>query len=98
MCTFDPKYASESMAPSLTTDERLTFVKKELENLREMLDDEENCKWIYKALIHLSTVHKSLDDEWPVQEDEIIGWISQLRTLDPLREGRWKDLEESVNL
>lgn len=98
MCTFDPKHAPKSMASFLTTDERLTYVKSELANLLDMLDGAEDCKWIYKALIHLCTVHRALNNIWPVQESQIHDWIAQLRMLDPLRNGRWNDLEESLQL
>ncbi len=98
MCTFDPQYASESMAPLLTTEERLAYVEKEIANLLDMLDGAEDCEWIYKALLQLSILHRALDNKWPVQESRIHDWVSQLRILDPLRNGRWNDLEESLQL
>ena len=98
MCNFDPEYASRSMASFLTTDERLRYVSKEFASLLDMLDGAEDCKWIYNALIQLSRLHRGLSDKWPVQEEQIYGWISQLRMLDPLRNGRWNDLEETLRL
>ena len=98
MCTFDPGYASKCMAPSLTNDERLTYVKKEYDDLLEMLDGAEDCKWIYQALIQLSTIHRFLSTKWPTEENQIRDWISQLQTLDPLRKGRWHNLEKTLQL
>ena len=98
MCTFDPECASKSMAPFLTTDEKLTYVTKELANLLDMLDGAEDCNWIYKALIQLCTCHRALNNAWPVREGQIQDWIAQVRMLDPLRKGRWNDLEQSLQL
>ena len=96
MCTFDPEYASKSMAPALTNDDRMSYVKEQFDHLLEMLDGAEDCKWIYQALIHLSTIHRTLSTKWPTEERQIHDWISQLRTLDPLRKGRWNDLDETL--
>jgi len=98
VCTFDPEYASRSMAPSLTVDDKLTYVTEEFENLQDMLDGAEDCKWIYQALIQICIIHRVLSKNWPVEECRLFDWISQLRTLDPLRNGRWNDLEESLRL
>ena len=98
MSTFDPKYASRSMLPSLPSTARLKYIKNELDKLLDMLDGDEDCKWIYKAIIQLSITHRTLEDKWPVAQYEINSWISKLRILDPLREGRWNDLEESVKI
>ena len=96
MCTFDPEYASRSMAPSLTNRERIMYVKEQQDDLLEMLDGAEDCKWIYQALIQLSIIHRVLENGWPVDKSLIHDWISHLRILDPLRKGRWSDLERKV--
>ena len=98
MCTFDPEYASRSTTPSLTVDEKLMYITKEIENLQDLLDGAEDCKWIYQALIQICILHKVLSKFWPVGEGQLLNWITQLRTLDPLRNGRWYDLEESLRL
>lgn len=96
MCTFDPRYASESMAPCLSTEERIKYVAAEIEKITEMLDGAEDCKWIYQSLINLSLLYKISSDQWPVQKEHIHGWIDQLRKLDPLRIGRWNELTRQV--
>ena len=96
MCTFHPKFASLSIAPDLSQDERIGYVSGEISNIMDMIDGAEDCKYIYQALIHMSTLYKSLSHEWPRQADDLPKWLSTLKKLDPLRVGRWNDLSEQV--
>lgn len=96
MCTFDPRHGAESMTPNLSREERMQYVHAEFEKVQEMLDGAEDCKWIYLALIQLSLLHQELAGTWPVEVKQVTDWIGQLQTLDPLRSGRWKDLNTSV--
>lgn len=98
ICTFDPSYAAQSMAPNLTTEQRLAYVVREIENLTDMLEFDEDCKWIYKSLIDLSILHRKLSQQWPNSKDQLGVWLLQLKKLDPLRMGRWDDLEQSLAL
>ena len=98
MCTFDPAYASQTMAPGLSNEQRVAYVTREVESLLEMLDGAEDCKWIYQALIELSLLRKRLNGEWPMQKDQLQNWIHHLHSLDPLRKGRWQDLEQGLAL
>ncbi|CAD6583084.1 MAG: Rab geranylgeranyltransferase [Alectoria sarmentosa] len=61
MCTFDPKYAAESMVPDLTASERLMYVRDEIVKVQAMLDGAEDCKWIYQSLISLSILYHKFD-------------------------------------
>lgn len=96
MCTFNPKYAKQTMAPNLNNEQRLGYVAQEMDNLIDMLDGSEDCKWIYQSLIELCILHRRLCEGWPKQRDKMPDWILQLQTLDPLRSGRWQDLKESL--
>ncbi|KAG6991332.1 geranylgeranyl transferase type-2 subunit beta [Physcia stellaris] len=51
LCTFDPVYASRSMAPTMSNEQRLEYVSKELENLSEMLDGAEDYLSIASILL-----------------------------------------------
>ena len=86
------------MIPAITPEQSLVYLAKEFESLLEMSDGAEDCKWIYQSLIHLARLHRTLSNKWPVQESQIRIWIEELRKLDPLRNGRWNDLELQVNL
>ena len=98
MCTFDPKYATESMVPELTGAERTTYVRKEIMKVREMLDGAEDCKWIYQSLIHLSLLYRELGSDWVEEASHVDEYIDELTKLDPLRLGRWNDLKGQIKL
>ena len=94
LCTFEPRYAKDSMAPNLSTGERVQYVDLELEKVLDMLDGAEDCKWIYQALIHMSFLHWELTGTWSSFSLDLLLWAEELQKLDPLRLGRWKDLRE----
>lgn len=87
------------MAPNLTEDDRLEYVKKEIEFIEEMLEDLDDCKWVYQALINCSLlqskIRRKLEDR---EKKRVRDWLDKLKVLDPLRTGRWVDLEHSLNL
>lgn len=97
MCNFDPQYSSQVIVPGFTSEQRSLYLEKEIEKLLEMLDGAEDCKWIYQSLIQLSRTHKELSHRWPAQESQIRTWFMELQKLDPLRHGRWSDLEKQLS-
>lgn len=97
MCTFDLTFADRSMAPNLQALERSSYVESEMEKLIEMLEDDQDCKWIYQALIHLSILYRDITGSWAAQSESIQMWMSTLKRLDPLRQGRWADLERRIS-
>ncbi|OJD14510.1 hypothetical protein AJ78_05160 [Emergomyces pasteurianus Ep9510] len=99
MCTFDPLLASGTMAPNLADADRLEYLKKEVEAITEMLDGEEDCRWIYQALIKCSIIISRVEGRMSTEmKQQISGWVFKLKRLDPLRRGRWLDLEASLSL
>ncbi|ODH49319.1 hypothetical protein GX48_04530 [Paracoccidioides brasiliensis] len=99
MCTFDPALAPGTMAPNLTDADRLKYLENEVEAITEMLDGEEDCRWIYQSLINCSTIISRIQGRMSTEvKQRISGWVSELKRLDPLRQGRWMDLETSLNL
>jgi geranylgeranyl transferase type-2 subunit alpha len=91
---------------------RKKYLRAEGEKLREMVEGAEDCKYIYQAL--LENGRRSLmmnrgeaigeggmhgeEDEMKRMKEEMRGWLGQLRTLDPLRKGRWEDLGRKLGL
>jgi len=96
MCTFDPRYASKSMAPNLTLEERKEYLLLEIEKVADMLDGADTCKWIYQSLIHLRMLYKELSKDSPTQPDGTVRELKALLELDPLRAGRWIDLQKQI--
>ncbi|KAK2800235.1 hypothetical protein FQN50_008199 [Emmonsiellopsis sp. PD_5] len=99
MCTFDPVMASETMAPNLSDADRLNYLRREVEAISEMLDEEEDCKWIYQSLISCSMIIARVEGDMSNEvKQDICRWVSNLKRLDPLRQGRWLDLEKSLSI
>ena len=96
MCTFDQRLCQHTMAPRLKHDQRIEYMTKEIDKLLEMLDGAEDCKWIFQSLIQLSTMYKASSGAWPAQADAKGDWVTQLRNLDPLRTGRWTELDRTL--
>ena len=95
MSNLDPKYVHASMVPGLTTEERLRYLGQEIDRVQEMLDGAEDCKWVYLALIDLSTLYHNQRQKWPAQVD-LWRMIDKIQLLDPLRAGRWADLKNNL--
>lgn len=97
MCVFDPSMAGRTMAPHLSTSDRVQYLRDEVEAIQEMLDGAEDCKYIYQALIECtllaSKVAGSLSD---TDRDQILSWLAELKQLDPLRGERWLDFEKTL--
>ncbi|KAJ5273394.1 hypothetical protein N7478_008519 [Penicillium angulare] len=97
LCVFDPDTADRTMAPNLTTSERLQYLRQEIENIQEILDGAEDCKYIYQALIETTVlVSKVTGSLLPEDRDQILSWLSELKQLDPLRQQRWVDFERTL--
>ncbi|EXJ81748.1 geranylgeranyl transferase type-2 subunit beta [Capronia coronata CBS 617.96] len=97
MCSFDLDLAERSMAPNLSNEQRLTYIASERRYIEEVLEDAQDCKWPYQALIECTLLEAKLRQG--LQDDDkkqILQWLKELKTLDPLREGRWVDMEQSL--
>ncbi|PWY87670.1 geranylgeranyl transferase type II alpha subunit [Aspergillus heteromorphus CBS 117.55] len=98
MCTFDPSVAGQTLAPNLSDSERLDYLRREIEEIQEMLDGAEDCKYIYQALIDCTMLSWKVEGREPSGEPktQVLGWLSELKKLDPLRHQRWLDFEQSL--
>ena len=97
MCTFDPDQAAKSMAPNLNAEERLRYISAEREYIEEVLEDSEDCQWAYKALIECALLEAKLNKGLGEDDKQkILGWLKELKSRDPLRMGRWVDMEQSL--
>ena len=98
MCNFDSTLAKQSMTPNLSQDERLTYIKVEMDKIIEMLEDDEDSKWMYSSLISLALLYRRTAGHWPTQAEGMDVWMASLKRLDPLRSGRWTDLEKCIEI
>ncbi|KAF3070583.1 Geranylgeranyl transferase type-2 subunit alpha [Daldinia childiae] len=81
-----------TIAPALTVTERVTYVKKEIDNIKDLLEDYEDVKWIYESLLEYTIALKGLG----VQVEDPAKWLVKVRALDPMRAGRWDDIEKQL--
>lgn len=95
MCTFDPDRASTSIAPNLDDAQRIEYLSREIEEIREVLEDESDCKWIYQALIECTVLVSKLQGMTDEAKWDMSNWLSELKRLDTLRMGRWNELDET---
>lgn len=98
MCCLDPGKAQKTMVPDLSSEERLAYVASEQEFVEELLEDTDDCKWIYQSLIELAFLEARLKgSEIGIERKKrILEWLDSLKSLDSLRLGRWNDLEQTV--
>jgi geranylgeranyl transferase type-2 subunit alpha len=83
----------------LSNGERQKYYEHEMEYIREILEDEADCKWIYEALLGLAEAYLEVDAGTGSFTTKDMGsWLNALKRLDPLRRGRWNDLERRLNL
>lgn len=86
------------MAPNLTNSERLDYLQQEIDAIQDMLDGAEDCKYIYQALIDCTLLSAKVKGTMSkVDKQNVAKWLSELKTLDPLRRGRWTDFEKTLS-
>ena len=97
MCVFDPSVAARTMAPNLSVSDRLQYLRHQIKNIEEILDGAEDCKYVYQALVDCTLLISKLTGNLsPKDRDQILGWLSKLKQLDPLRQRRWQDFERTL--
>jgi geranylgeranyl transferase type-2 subunit alpha len=100
MTTIIDPAAQNIITPNISACERIEYVKRQLTDLRELLDGAEDCKWIYNALLDYTAALWRMKGELPPPEveDDLRSWLAELRKLDRLRCGRWDDMEKVLRL
>ncbi|KAL9004841.1 MAG: hypothetical protein Q9188_002360 [Gyalolechia gomerana] len=84
---------ANAFVQDLSVDDKAEYVKTQIGDLQEMLEGAETCKWIYQRLLDLSLMGKKIIGQWPVESSFVESWIDKVTELDPLRKGRWHDLQ-----
>ena len=100
MNTVSPDCPCEStIVQDLSDGERLHHYAHELEYMKEILDDEEDCKWIYEGLLSVACFYRRVEaSNKAFTTLDLRSWLDQLRRLDPLRRGRWDELGRQLDL
>lgn len=89
-----------TIAPALTREDRITYVVREIEQIKELLEDYDDVKLIYEALIDYTLFLCQFLGRKPdgSEKSELVEWLEKLKKLDPMRSGRWADLERDYEL
>ncbi|CAM1509259.1 Fc.00g029980.m01.CDS01 [Cosmosporella sp. VM-42] len=87
-----------AIAPHLTKEERKTYIDHEIIDIKDLLEDYNDIKWIYEALLEYTIAIVQLNDRELEKEEQrdVRQWLRMLRELDPMRNGRWNDLEKDL--
>lgn len=78
----------------------MSYVKQEIVDIKDLLEDYDDSKLIYEALMEYTLALSTLEKR-NSSEDELVDlrdWLSKLKQLDPMRKGRWDDTETELAL
>lgn len=94
----DPQQTT-CFTPNLAIEARAKYISLTIDNIRDLLEDYTDIKWIYESLIEYTmalarVLKRSLSAE---DREEIAQWLKTLKSLDPKRNGRWTDLEKELS-
>ncbi|KPM44922.1 hypothetical protein AK830_g1619 [Neonectria ditissima] len=80
--------------------EKVVYLRHEIDEIKDLLEDYDNIKWIYEALLEYKLVLMGLENtgRGAGESGDVRTWLAKLRDLDPLRAGRWNDVERQINL
>jgi len=100
MSTISPSCPTDRLiVQDLTNGERQKYYKNEMEYIRDILEDETDCKWIYEGLLGLAEAYLEVDAGTAAfTMNDMRAWLAELNRLDALRRGRWEDLKRRLRL
>lgn len=92
----DAKHSLHNIAPHISREERQSYIRQEIDFIKDLAEDYSNIKWIYQALMEYTTALGGLGVDITDQAKDRSAWLQKLRVTDPLRAGRWQDVEASL--
>lgn len=84
-----------TIVPGMEASARADYVRREIETIKELLEDYADIKWIYEGLVEYTIALARFEERQVLAPDEIEHlreWVGMLRSLDPMRNGRWDDV------
>jgi geranylgeranyl transferase type-2 subunit alpha len=92
---------SDLIIIDLVESDRVDYFDQEVGRIKDILDDYDDCKWIYQALIQYCSEFQTISGQSypnsPSKSDMQV-WLAKLQELDPSRRGRWADLQNQLGL
>ncbi|KAF2668783.1 protein prenylyltransferase [Microthyrium microscopicum] len=96
MSTLDCAYpAADLIITDLLDSDRQRYLEQEIERIKEILEDYDDCKWIYQSLLQY---HADFAAYVSTPKDEVGQWLSELQRLDPMRSKRWAHVQTILKL
>jgi geranylgeranyl transferase type-2 subunit alpha len=90
---------NERILQDVTLADRTHYFEQELNRIKEILEDFDDCKWVFQSLLHYCIEYSRNSGREPLaSHSEMISWLDALMRLDPSRSGRWKDLRHAYPL
>lgn len=88
------------IAPNLSQEAKAAYVKREIDDVKDLLEDYDDIMWIYKALLDYTRALPKAEGRALSEEEaqDLQTWMAKVRQLDPMRNGRWNDLEKECGL
>lgn len=90
--------AGPTVAPNLNVEQRISYLEKEAEFIKDLVPDFPDTKWPYEALLEytfaLRKLHHGARGER--EDNDPIFWLTKLRKLDAMQTGRWNDVERDI--
>lgn len=87
-----------SITSNLTDQDKAAYISREIVDIKELLEDYDDCKLLYERLMDYTIELASLEKRQPSSNEKstLKSWLFKLRELDPLRTGRWNDIEKQL--
>ncbi|KAL2132397.1 hypothetical protein VTI74DRAFT_3874 [Chaetomium olivicolor] len=89
-----------AMTAGFTVQDRVEYLTREIDDIKELLEDYQDVKLIYEGLFEYTLYLCELQGRKPDEEERenLVRWLEKLKQLDPMRNGRWMDLERECGL
>lgn len=94
----------QSGQPTITSDltipDRKSYITREIVDIKDLLEDYDDCKLLYERLMDYTLELVTLEKRQPTADEKtaLKSWLVKLRELDPLRTGRWNDIQQRLSL
>ncbi|KAI0803691.1 hypothetical protein GGR55DRAFT_661742 [Xylaria sp. FL0064] len=88
-----------SITPNLSTEQKISYLEREVEFIKDLLEDFSDIKWPYEALLEYPLALHHLQPSAKGQQrhgEDPKFWLNELRKLDAMQTGRWNDVERDV--
>jgi geranylgeranyl transferase type-2 subunit alpha len=88
------------MTTGFTAQDRVAYLTREIDEIKELLEDYDDAKLIYEGLFEYTLYLCQLERREPDDSEraDLVAWLGKLKQLDPMRNGRWADLERECGL